>query len=439
MANSVFNLSDLNGSNGFIINGIALGNGSGYSLSSAGDINNDGIDDLIIGALWADPNGNNNAGQSYVVFGSNNGFSPSFELSSLDGSNGFILSGINAFDYLGNSVSSAGDINGDGIDDLIIGASGADPNGNSGAGQSYVFFGSSNGFSANFDLSSLDGTNGFILNGIAEDDRSGDSVSNAGDINGDGIDDLIIGAPDADPNGNSGAGQSYVVFGSSNGFSASFDLSSLDGTNGFILNGIAASDFSGRSVSSAGDINGDGIDDLIIGALGADPNGNSGAGQSYVVFGSSNGFSASLDLSSLDGSNGFILNGINSWDFLGVSVSSIGDINNDGIDDLIIGAPDADPNGNSDAGQSYVVFGSSNGFSSSLDLSSLDGSNGFILNGIAVGDNSGRSVSSAGDINGDGIDDLIIGAPNADPNGNSDAGQSYVVFGSSNGFSSSLD
>jgi|GEM_PF-610308 len=439
MTNSVFNLSELNGSNGFIINGIALGNGSGYSLSSAGDINNDGIDDLIIGALWADPNGNDNAGQSYVVFGSSNGFSPNFELSSLDGTNGFIFNGINTFDFSGVSVSSAGDINNDGIDDLIIGASGADPNGNDNAGQSYVVFGSSNGFSTNFDLSSLDGTNGFILKGIAENDYSGVSVSSAGDINGDGIDDLIIGAPDADPNGNSGAGQSYVVFGSSNGFSASFDLSSLDGSNGFILNGIAAGDSSGRSVSSAGDINGDGIDDLIIGASGADPNGNSGAGESYVVFGNSNGFSPSLELSSLNGSNGFVLNGINTFDFSGVSVSSAGDINNDGIYDLIIGAPWADPNGNSDAGQSYVVFGRSNGFSSSFDLSNLNGSNGFILNGIAAGDFSGRSVSSAGDINGDGIDDLIIGASGADPNGNSEAGQSYVVFGSSNGFSSNLD
>ncbi|NES25069.1 MAG: hypothetical protein F6K41_40715, partial [Symploca sp. SIO3E6] len=108
---------------------------------------------------------------------------------------------------------------------------------------------------------------------------------------------------------------------------------------------------------------------------------------------------------------------------------SAGDINGDGIDDLIIGAPNADPNGNSDAGQSYVVFGSSNGFSSSLDLSNLDGSNGFILNGIAVGDNSGISVSSAGDINSDGIDDLIIAAYLADINWNFEAGQDYVVFG----------
>ncbi|NEQ65321.1 MAG: hypothetical protein F6K21_07455 [Symploca sp. SIO2D2] len=436
---AALNLSDLDGSNGFILNGINVSDLSGQSVSGAGDINGDGIDDLIIGAYQADPNGNTNTGQSYVVFGSSNGFSPSLELSNLDGSNGFILNGINSTDFSGWSVSSAGDINSDGIDDLIIGASRADPNGNfdvHDAGQSYVVFGSSNGFSPSLELSSLDGSNGFILNGINANDSSGSSVNSAGDINDDGIDDLIIGAYVADPNGNNDAGQSYVVFGSSNGFSASFDLSSLDGSNGFILNGIAASDLSGYSVSSVGDINGDGIDDLIIGAHGADPNGNNGAGQSYVVFGSSNSFSASLDLSSLDGTSGFILNGISAGDGSGYSVSGAGDINGDSIDDLIIGAHGAGSNG---AGQSYVVFGSRNGFSPSLDLSSLDGSNGFILNGIDFLDRSGVSVSGAGDINDDGIDDLIIGAPYADPYSKTYAGQSYVVFGSSNGFSSSLE
>jgi len=135
------------------------------------------------------------------------------------------------------------------------------------------------------ELANLNGRNGFVLNGIDEDDFSGRSVSSAGDVNGDGFDDLIIGAIFADPNGNSGAGESYVVFGSGSGFAASINLASLDGSNGFVLNGVAAGDFSGRSVSAAGDVDGDGLDDLIIGAPFADPNSNSFAGESYIVFG----------------------------------------------------------------------------------------------------------------------------------------------------------
>jgi Ca2+-binding RTX toxin-like protein len=427
MANPVLNLSDLNGSNGFVINGINAGDYLG-SVSNAGDINGDGIDDLIIGAFRASPNGQSAAGSSYVVFGNNSGLSASPNFSSLNGSNGFVINGINSRDYSGVSVSSAGDINGDGIDDLIIGASGASPNGQDRAGSSYVVFGTNGGFDASLDLSSLNGSNGFVINGINSGDYSGRSVSSAGDINGDGIDDLIIGANRADPNGQSNAGSSYVVFGTNGGFNASLDLSSLNGSNGFVINGINSRDYSGTSVSSAGDINGDGIDDLIIGARYADPNGQERAGSSYVVFGTNGGFDASLDLSSLNGSNGFVING-NAFDSLGTSVSSAGDINGDGIDDLIIGAFRASPNGQSAAGSSYVVFGRSSGFGAGFDVSSLDGSEGFVINGINRYDYSGSSVSSAGDINGDGFDDLIIGASGADPNGQERAGSSYVVFG----------
>ncbi len=426
---SVINLSDLDGSNGFVLNGIDAYDFSGRSVSSAGDVNGDGFDDILIGAVFADPNGNSYAGESYVVFGSNDGFDSSLELSELDGSNGFVLNGINQYDLSGVSVSSAGDVNGDGFDDFIIGAVFADPNGNSDAGESYVVFGSSGEFDSSLELSELDGSNGFVLNGIDQYDLSGISVSSAGDVNGDGFDDLIIGAFLADPNDISGAGESYVVFGSSGGFDSSFDLSDLDGSNGFVLNGIDQYDLSGISVSSAGDVNGDGFDDLIIGARFADPNGNSDAGESYVVFGSNDGFDSSLELSELDGSNGFVLNGIDAGDNSGYSVSSAGDVNGDGIDDLIIGAYKANSNGNSEAGESYVVFGSSGGFDASLELSALDGSNGFVLNGIDAGDISGYSVSNAGDVNGDGFDDILIGALLADPNGNSDAGESYVVFG----------
>ena len=418
-----FNLADLDGSNGFQLNGEATTDFSGSSVSSAGDMNGDGFDDLLIGARGADANGAD-SGASYVVFGAAAGFSANFNLSALDGSNGFQLSGERVNDYSGRSVSSAGDVNGDGFDDLHIGAHHSGPYGLGLAGASYVVFGAASGFSANFNLSTLNGSNGFRLNAESVFDNAGSSVSSAGDVNGDGFDDLLIGAHVASPNG-SGSGASYVVFGAASGFTANFNLSDLDGSNGFQLNGEAASDFSGRSVSTAGDVNGDGFDDLLIGA----PSGI-GSGAAYVVFGAASGFSANFNLSGLDGNNGFQLSGpaADHGSTVGFSVSGAGDVNGDGLDDLLIGEYLADSNGNY-SGASYVVLGATSGFSATVNLAGLDGSNGFQLSGEGAQDFSGYSVSGAGDVNGDGFDDLLIGAYAADPNG-SGSGASYVVFGS---------
>ena len=212
------------------------------------------------------------------MIGQASGFAANVDLSTLDGITGFKLSGAAANDISGSSVASAGDVNGDGFADLIVGAYRASPH-DTYSGASYVVFGQASGFAANIDLSSLDGTTGFKLSGAAAGDHSGFSVASAGDVNGDGFADLIVGAGSAGPNG-SASGASYVVFGKASGFAANVDLSSLDGLTGFKLSGETAYDDSGRSVASAGDVNGDGFADLIVGARGADPHGNSASGAS---------------------------------------------------------------------------------------------------------------------------------------------------------------
>ena len=440
MATTIIDLSSFDGTNGFRLDGVAPDDYSGSSVSSAGDVNGDGFDDLIVGADRADPNGDE-SGSSYIVFGKASSFDAALDLSSLNGTNGFRLDGLAEDDYSGRSVSGAGDVNSDGFDDMIVGAPWADPNGDWSAGSSYVVFGKASSFDAALDLSSLNGTNGFRLDGESrssyDGDFSGSSVSNAGDVNGDGFDDLIIGAPNADPNG-SGSGSSYVLFGKASDFDATLDLSSLDGSNGFRLDGVVELDFSGTSVSNAGDINGDGFDDVIAGTPASSPNGIDHSGSTYVVFGKDSGFEASLDLSSLNGSNGFRLDGEEFLDFSGSSVSTAGDVNGDGFDDLIIGAPNAGPDG-SWSGASYVVFGKNTGFDATLDLSSLDGSNGFRLDGLHETHSWGSSVSNAGDVNGDGFDDLIVSASDADPNSMRNAGSTYVVFGKGSGFDASMD
>lgn len=421
-------LESLGGASGFIIEGRFGNEEAGFSVFAAGDLNNDGFGDVVVGARKADLAGLD-SGAAYVVFGHGGPWN-TVDLASLNGTNGFRATGAAAGDYAGGAVTTVSDINGDGINDLVMAARLHDANGLDASGSIYVLFGKSGAFSATQSLGGLNGSNGFRINGELANDLAGAAIASAGDVNGDGLADLIIGTKYADPNG-ANSGSAWVVFGKAGGWTADLNLSSLDGTNGFQLNGASAGDNVGTSVAGAGDVNADGYADIIVGAEALDPTGQSNAGGAYVVFGHGGAWSANIALSALNGADGFRINGELAGDRAGRAVAGAGDVNGDGWSDLLIGAYLADPNGRSASGASYIVYGRAS-FGATLELSGLTGSSGFEIAGELANDQSGRAVSGAGDINGDGLDDFLIGSRGSDV-GYSSSGSTFLVFGQLSG------
>ncbi|MBL8965176.1 MAG: FG-GAP repeat protein, partial [Phycisphaerae bacterium] len=201
------------------------------------------------------------------------------------------------------------------------------------------------------------------------------------------------------------------------------------GTGGFAIHGTKASDFSGTSARGAGDVNGDGLQDVIVGAFGADPNG-AASGAAYVIFGRGQGKPVNLAEVEQQLGGGFVMRGEKMIDFAGAAVAGAGDVNGDGLADVIVGAYGSDIKGDT-SGRAYVVFGKTGVVPVELSAVAM-GQGGFAIDGEKQYDKTGTTVGGVGDVNGDGLCDVIVASPRIDSVGE-DAGRGYVVFGKQDG------
>ncbi len=343
----------------------------GQAVGTAGDLNGDGYDDVLVGAPGFD-NVQTDEGRAYVFLGS----TP--VITDYQWSAG----GQSAGDELGRSVATAGDVNGDGYSDVVVGAPSNDETG-PGAGKVYVYYGSGSGLGLEPAWTAL---------GEAAEDGFGSAVGTAGDVNGDGFDDLVIGAP------GHGSGRVYVYYGSAAGL----------GGVGWMANGQYGGDELGSALGTAGDVNRDGYDDLLVGAAGY-PDG-SAYGKVYLYHGGANGLGTTA---------AWAASGQSAGQRFGAAVATAGDVNADGYADAVIGAP----LGN----KVYVYHGGPGGLAPSAAWTKTGD----------AGSQFGYAVGMAGDVNGDGYSDIVIGAPMLDPAGLADAGRASGYYGAVGGLSSS--
>ncbi|HHN73943.1 MAG TPA: hypothetical protein ENK10_01815 [Acidobacteria bacterium] len=360
----------------------------GDSVGTAGDVNGDGYADLAIGAQRYS-NGQSEEGKAYVFHGGASGPSATADWS---------VESNQADAWMGDSVFTAGDVNGDGYADLIVGARRYD-NGEANEGAAFVYHGSATGLATTANWSAESNQTGA---------RFGVSVATAGDVDGDGYADVIVGSylennPDVDE------GRAYVYHGSAAGLSTTADWS---------VDNEQLSSRMGYSVSGAGDINGDGYADVLVGAYLYD-GGETDEGRAYAYYGSADGLSATENWTAESNQAGARF---------GISVSDAGDVNGDGYADVIIGA-DIHDGQQAHVGRAFVYLGSSSGLSATADWTA-DSDQSSSRFGFAVG--------SAGDVNGDGYADVVVGAYSYD-NGEVNEGRAFVYYGSAAGPSPSAD
>jgi len=360
------------------------GDYTGWAVAGLGDLDGDGYSEVAVGAPY-DDGGASDGGGVYV-------FSGPLEDTSLPNADSTIL-GQDSNDYLGWAVVRAGDLDDDGTDDLAVSAVGSDTS-SSDAGAVYIFSGPVDALGPSGAMATLTGEEG--------SDNAGYDIAAAGDTDGDGVDDFWVGAPGEDTNG-SGAGTVYLVRGPIAG------TVGLAAASARIL-GPSSSYGLGNAIGGGGDLDGDGLADVALGSRSAD----SYTGHTYVFH---SPISGTLSATSADA----VLAGAQSYDYSGFAVSISGDMDSDGIDDLVLGAPEADSSTTSSTGAVYLF---TDVLSGTLGVSAATA----VLEGESGGDYASAAVSIAGDVSGDGAADLLVGAPYSD-RFYSDGGLVYVQYG----------
>ncbi len=364
---------------------------AGYAVSGAGDTDGDGLKDVLVGVPGEDSAGER-GGAVYLIHG------PATNVEVLSDA-GAKFTGTCPGHSIGRAVSTGGDTNGDGFDDILVGA----PGYSSCSSAVYLLLGPVSG---NGDLPRA------TLVPDSGSDEVGESVSGGGDINGDGLGDVVVGARLDDSAGRD-AGAVYVVTGPVSG-----DSSLADAIARFM--GEVEDDHAGWSVALAGDINRDGLDDVIVGAPYASSS-ESCAGVAYVLLAPVSG------VQSLSTAQARLI-GEYSGGFAGASVSGAGDLDSDGYDDVAVGAW-SDGTQQRGAGAVHLWFGPTTG---AHPMSNADAT----LIGESVDSHAGVSVSHAGDIDGDGNSDIVVGAPGLWGGGWPNTGGAYLVQGPFSGLRS---
>ncbi len=437
---------------GAAVSGMNLGDATGFSTAAANDVNADGLADALVGAPNADVGPSADAGRVDLVFGS---------AALAAGGAALILSynGIDAGEHAGSSVASAGDLNGDGLGDFLIGAPDASPSGAE-SGRVYLVFGNSgldelapSGLSLSALAACAQPTLcGLILDGAAAGDRAGTAVSFAGDVNDDGHDDILIGAPGASPAGRTGAGKVYVLFGPVTPGTVNLSAVGMS-IPGLVFQGETAGDQAGAAVSDWQHFTGDMMDDLLIGAPLADTIDSFGmvvtdAGYVYAIHGGVSNLVAIpsgtgiIELSRVadglpDQVEGVVFLGVEPGQLIGRSVSGEVDIDDDGVPDIMIGADQQAWIIPGDGPKTQTTKSRTTDPEGSPALSRQVGKSNVVAQFSAWhfsagsdGDLGGVAVAGGGDVNADGVDDAIIGAPGVDLPGRTDAGKAYVIYGS---------